>query len=245
MPGFSSRDFIAPQALTSFWGADDTPRHQDGIIVKADDSGWWGAGGEFIYVRAGGSIRQFGLCVWTPAFNPTLGRYEYVATECPNTANLGRPVGVAMSSAPANHYLWLQVRGITPVNSTASVAADSTFGIAAVGQAGANSAGRQILNARSVAPATTTVVRNGVAPAGSTILRVNSAEGWFPGIYLSGTGIATGTSVARIDVNNNTVVLSAATTGAVNGNVTGTYNNGTIFYNVVALNVPFAQGAIT
>lgn len=246
MPGFSSRDFIGPQPMTSFWSVGDTPLLQDGTVVKADDSGWWGAGGEFMYVRAGANIRQFGVCVVTPAFSSALGRWEYVATEVPNTANLGRPLGVAQSSAVSGQYIWLMLSGITPVNCSASVAADTTFGIAAVGQGGANSAGRQILNARVVAAGSTTVAKaNCTAPSASTVLSVPNAEGWFPGIFLSGTGIAAGTTASRIDVNNKTVVLSAATTAAVNGVVTGTYNNGTIFYNVAHLNRSFAQGAIT
>lgn len=245
MPGFSSRTFIAPQPLTSFWAASDVPLHQDGLVVSADDSGWWGAGGEFMYVRTGAAIAQFALCVVAPVFNAALGRFEYVATECPNTPNLGRPVGVAMASAVANRWIWLQLAGITPVRSTASVAADSAFGLTGSGTVGAVTAGRQVLNARTVAPATTTVAKTGCTTAvGTTLLRVPNAEGWFPGLFLSGTGIATGTFVTGINVNNNEVTLSAATTAQV-GTVTGTYNNGTVFFNVAYFNRSFVQGQTT
>ncbi len=53
------------------------------------------------------------------------------------------------------------------------------------------------------------------------------------------------TRVTDIDPSGTLVTLSVATTAAVNGTVTGTYNNATIFYNVAHLNRPFAQGAIT
>lgn len=252
MPGFASRDVIGVQPLTSIWALDTAlqggdlaqPFAPQGTIVTAEDL-WWG-GIEALFVRFNGTVRQFGLCVVTPAFNATKGQWEYLATEVPNTANLGRPLGVALRSAVVNQYGWLIVGGLCPVNCSASVAADTTFGITAAGQAGANTAGKQILNARVVAAGTTTVAKAGVqAPSGSTILQVPNTDGWFPGIYLSGTGIAAATAVTGIDPNGRTVTVNNATTAAVNGTVTGTYNNGTIHYNVAHLNRPLAQGAIT
>lgn len=252
MPGFASRDYVGNQPLTSIWALDTVlpggslaqPIAPQGTIVVADDL-WWG-GVEAIYVRASGTIRQFGLCVITPTFNSTLGQWEYLASEVPNTANLGRTLGVALRNMVVNQYGWLIIGGVVPVNCQASVAADTTFGIAAAGQGGANSAGKQVLNARIVAAGSTTVAKAGVqAPNGSTILQVPNTEGWFPGIYLSGTGIAASTAVTAIDPNGRTVTVNNATTAAVNGTVTGTYNNATIFYNVAHLNRPFAQGAIT
>lgn len=252
MPGFQSRDYVGNQPITSFWALDTVyqggalaqPTLPSGLMILADDT-YWGSV-EVIFVKANGTIRQFGLCVITPAFNSTLQQWEYLATEVPNTANLGRMLGVALRNMTANQYGWLVISGMTPVNCSASVAADTTFGIAAAGQGGANSAGKQILNARIAAAGSTTVAKaNSFAQSGLTVLNVQNADGWFPGIYLSGTGIAAGTTATAIDVNNRTVTLSAATTATVNGTVTGTYNNGTIFYNVAHLNRPFAQGAIT
>ena len=228
------------QALT----VDTTPRMQPGQLLTATDN-YWGTG-EFIYGRANGAIRAFGLCVMTPVFDSTLGGYRWDFTEVPNTANLGRAVAVAPMALSAGQYTWFQVTGITPLNCTASVAADTTFGIVAAGQGGANSAGKQVLNARVLAPATTTVIKqNATAASGSTVLQVPNTDGWFVGAYLSGTGIAAGTTVVSIDASQRFVTLSAATTAAVAGAVTATYNNATVFYNVVHLNRPFAQGAIT
>jgi hypothetical protein len=244
MPGFATRDYVGNQPITSFWALDTVlmggqPVIPQGIIVAADDL-YWG-GGEFMFVKANGTIRQFGLCVVNPTFNSTLGQWEYLATEVPATANLGRTLGVAMRAATTGQFLWLSVAGLTPLSVNASVAADTTFGIGAAGQGGANVAGRQVLNARSAAPSTTTVVKQGQAASGSTLLTVSDASGWFPGIALSGTGIAGGTTVTSVDVNNRTITLSAATTAAVNGAVTGTYTGFIVAY----LNRPFAQGAIT
>jgi hypothetical protein len=252
MPGYASFDLVGVQPITSFWDLDTTPPGgalaqpfvQAGQLICGGDL-YWGTG-EFMMCKAGGTIRQFGVCTILPTFNVTTLQWEWITAEAPNTANLGRALGIAMHNATVGQYVWLQVSGVTPVNCQASVAADTTFGIAAAGQGGANSAGKQILNARIVAAGATTVVKAGsYAPNGSTILAVQNCDGWFPGIYLSGTGIQATTTATKIDINNRTVTLSLATNATVNGSITGTYNNATIFYNVAHLNRSFAQGAIT
>lgn len=235
---------IGLQQIQSIYAVDSAARLQPGMLITAVDP-WWGAG-EFIYVRAAGSIRQFGLCVLTPVFDSALNAYRYDMTEAPNTANLGRAVVVAMAPMVSGNYGWACCAGIVPVNSNASVAADSTFGIGAAGQGSTNSAGRQVLNARIIAAASTTVAKAGCqAASGSLKLTVPNSDGWFVGVYLSGTGIAAGTTVSSISPDGRTVTLSAATTAVVAGTVTATYNNATVFYNVAHLNRPFLQGAIT
>ncbi len=227
--------------ISPFGLPDTTERMAAGSIVNAVDP-YWG-GGEFIYCKAGGTIRTLGLVVITQAVSG--GKVTYVATECPNTANLGRTLGVAMVPATVGQFLMVCIGGTVPVNCQAAVAADTSFGIAAAGQGGANAAGKQILNARVVLASTTTVTKaSSTANSGSTKLNVPSADGLFIGCYLSGTGIAALTVVSDIDPSGTSVTLSVATTAAVNGTVTGTYNNATIYYNVAHLNRPFAQGRI-
>lgn len=243
---FQLVDAIAgtPQIQLNGMIADASPRLQPGNFVTAVDN-YWGAG-EFIYGRAGGSIRAFGLCSILPVFDSTLNSYRFDVTEVANTANLGRALCVSQLALTTGQYSWFMVTGITPVNCNASVAADTTFGIAAAGQGGANGAGKQVLNARIVAAASTTVVKaNCSAPNGSLVLQVPNSDGWFVGAYLSGTGIQAGTTVASIDASGRWVTLSAATNALVSGSITATYNNATVFYNVAHLNRPFAQGAIT
>lgn len=227
--------------LTPYNLSDTTARHLPGRIAQAVDP-YWG-GGEFIYVKAGGSIRQFGIVVITPSI--ASGQAVYTATEVPNTANLGRMVGIATVSAASGDYLWVQIGGLTPVNCSASVAADTAFGIAAAGQGGAIANGKQLVNARVMIAAAATVAKAGcTANSGSTKLRVPNADGWFAGAYLSGTGIAAATTVSDIDPSGTVVTLSAATTAAVAGTVTATYNNATVYYNVAHINRPFAQGQV-
>lgn len=218
--------------------------HQPGLIVPGT-SNYWGPG-EFIYARANGSIRAFGLCVITPSFDSTNNRWNYNVTEVPNTANLGRTLCVSMAVMSSGDYGWFQIAGMTPVNCSAAVAADTAFGIAAAGQGGANSAGKQVLNGRIVGASTITVAKSSCTAANaSKLLQVPNSDGWFVGAYLSGTGIAAATTVTAIDPSGRFVTLSADTTAAINGTVTATYNNATVYFNVALLNRPFAQGSIT
>lgn len=227
----------------NFWGLPDTTqRHPTGLLNIFLDTYWGGM--ELLYVQAGGTIPQNGLCVVTPALSG--GQYVYTATAVPNTANLGKALQIALTSMTTGQWGWVMVSGVAPVNCNASVATDTAFGIAAAGQGGAQTAGKQVLGGRIVAPATTTVAINGVANNNSSILYLNkTADGWFAGVYLSGTGIAAGATVVDIDPSGLVVTMSAPTTAAVNGAVTATYNNGTVYYNIAHINTPIAQGAIT
>lgn len=180
---------------------------------------------------------------------------SYVAV--PNTANLGQSVALCASDVTTNatfvQYAWFVIAGRFPVYATASVAADTAFGLTAAGQVGANSAGKQILNARIQLPATTTVIKtNTQTQSGTPFLRVTNTDGWFEGMALSGTGIPATTSVGEIDSSGTmvtmvqsgtTTVQNATATGSVS--VTGTYNDATRFWNVATLQRPLAQGAIT
>lgn len=217
-----------------------------GFVLQAEDSVW--GTGTFVFARAGGAIRLFGLCVLTPVWDSATRTYIMNATEVPATANLGRSLYVYQGGAAltVGQYGWFMKAGITPVNCNASVAADTTFGIAAAGQGGANVAGRQILGGRVVTAATNTVVKPSLGgAAGSRVIQVSNTEGWFVGGFLSGTGIAGGTTIVSIDALGRSVGVSADLTAEVTGNVTMTANNGTIFYNVAMLENPIAQGAIT
>jgi len=224
-----------------------------GLIATGDDPIW--GPGEFVFAKFGGAIRQFGLCVCTQTLNSTTRAYEPVMTEAPNTANTGRPVYVCMSdigtaTTVSGQYGWFMRAGTTPVNGTASVASGTTVGVTAAGQVGANSAGKQVLNAVSVIAATNTVVRaaagsgNNNLSGGFTIQTVN-VDGFFVGGYVSGTGVGASALITAIDRVNNVLTVNVANSAAVTGNVTQTANNATIFYNVVQIDRAFVQGAIT
>lgn len=229
-------------AVNSGFLPDDTPQAQPGVFLGGFDP-YWG-GGEFVYARVTGIIPQYAVCAIAPVFINN-SAWVLTADPIPNTAGLGQTLAISMTSHAGAGYGWFCVAGLVPVRSNASVAANTAFGIAAAGQAGAITAGKQILGGRVVAPATTTVAKaNSNAGQGSTMLEVTNSDGWFRGIYLSGTGIASGTVVTNIDPSGRFVSLSLATTAAVTGTVTGAYNNASVFYNVAYINRPFAQGQI-
>lgn len=231
---------------------DSTPRLPTmGGVVQAVDP-YWG-GGEFIYCLFSAAVRAKGLVSFSPVFDAATQKWQMVAGEVANTANTGRPLGVAVMPAGAGTYGWVQISGVSLVNSTAAVAASTVIGIAAAGQAGANTAGKQINSAMTVAQASATITVNKTAisgnyqanSTGSTLIAVNNTDGWFVGGYVSGTGIAAGATVVAIDVSEQYVTLSAANTAAVTGTITCTYNNGTVYYNAMMMDRPQAQGAIT
>lgn len=226
------------------YSLDTTERFGQGEILNAFDPYWGGA--EFMYVKFGGTVGERGLVSILTTYNSTTKRWEQVATACANTANLGRSVAVAMRGATSGQFGWVMISGVTPINGTASVAADTAFGITAAGQVGANTAGKQILNARIVAAATTTVaLANSTGVSGSYEIRVPTTDGLFIGAYMSGTGVGASAKISAIDPSNNSITVDVANSAAINGTVTATYNNATIFYNVAYINRPFAQGAIT
>jgi hypothetical protein len=172
--------------------------------------------------------------------------YTYNATEWPTTTLIGRAVYIYQGNVAltAGQYGWFMTTGRTPVNSTVSVAADTTSGHNAAGQLTALANGLQVVNARVITPATQTVVSAGRGVSGDTRIDLASTQGFFVGGYLSGTGVGAAAIVTAIDPNGTFVLASVANSAAVTGNVTITYNNAVIFYNVLSMNRAFAQGQI-
>lgn len=221
-------------------------RVQPGQRIIVNDPVWGTL--EVVAARANGAIRAWGACTIQPDWNGTTGVFDILAAEVANTANLGRPACIAMQALADGQWGFFCFAGITPVNCTASVASNAGLGIQAAGQLGAVSAGKQFLNARNVEPAAShTVAKTGCsARSGSTRLRVpRGVNGWAVGVFLSGTGLAAGTTLAGVEPDGFTAILSAATTAAVNGTVTAAFNDGTTFYNIATYNQPLYQGAIT
>lgn len=213
-----------------------------GVIAAFNDP-YWG-GGEVIRLRVPAgttAIPVGGSAVWT-----NTNTY----TALPNTALLGQAVGFSVNAVPLNagfdQYAWFYIAGSFPAYSNASVAANTATGIAAAGQLGANAASKQILNARVQVAATQTVVKNNCyMRTGLPTLQVPNSDGWFVGVYLSGTGIPAATTVLAIDTSGTLVTMSANATASGPVSATATYNNGTVFYNVLNANRPMAQGPIT
>lgn len=125
-----------------------TTTHPLGTIVRARD-GTFG-GGEFIYLQ-GCVGTVVGMMVW---YNPLTG----VTTLTPNTANMNRPVAVAMSVCNLTTlYGWYQIEGAATILKTAvAVVPDSAiWQSATIGRFFVTATtGKQIVNARTVSAAT-------------------------------------------------------------------------------------------
>lgn len=217
--------------LTDFRQVDATAQNPLGVVIEAADPYWGGA--EFAYMKANGVIAIGNLVVWDNLWQ---------ATACPNTANLGRAVGVALSALVAGQFAWVQLGGQAIVSATASVAAGTIFGLTGAGTVGASTAGKEINNAVSALASATTVVKaTGQTINGSAQLLVPNTEGWFVGIAVTGAGIPGGTTVLAIAKDNRSVTMSAnATATAAGVAVTGTYTG----FIAATINRPFAQGQI-
>lgn len=214
-----------------------------GSLLQLDEV-YWGVG-EFLFVRANGAIAQYGLVELRSAFDSTLKRWINEAVPLANTANLGVSVGVAPLAIADDGFGWIKIAGVIPVSCGASVAANTAWGVTAAGQGGAVANGKQILGSRVIAAATTTVAKtNCSSESGSYELTVPDTDGWFVGAYLSGTGVGSSAKVSKI-LSKHKVIMDVVTTAAIAGTVTATYNNATIYYNVVQLNRSFAQGQVT
>lgn len=245
---------VAGYPAASFAGPGSAPRFMaDGVIVPGYDNFWGGV--EFQYCFFNSTVPA-----WTPvSIKPALlnNRMQFTASAVANTANQSRPIGVAIASQAAGQWGWVAVSGLIPVLCGATVAADSTLGITAAGQLGATSAGKEIENMVSVLPATTTVVKNVLVTANSPVIVVtgnNTTDGWFIGTALSGAGIPANAVVQTLNEDGRRLTMStgpgvagAALNATATGGIaaTGTYNDGTNFYNCVHMNRPFVQGRIT
>lgn len=216
------------------------------FLAAAEDPVWgWG---EFVFARAGGSIRLYGGCVLLPVWDATNKVYTYNATEWPTTTLLGKAAYVyqGKTAITVGQYGWFMTSGRTPVNGTVTVAADVAAGHNAAGQLTANANGLQVVNARVITPATQTVVAASTSGAsGDTVIGLASTSGFFPGVYVSGTGVGAAAIVSSVDPISRTITVTVANSAQVSGNVTATYNNATIFYNVLEMNRAFLQGQIT
>lgn len=219
---------------------DTVQKGQLGLVIPSVDN-YFGFG-EFQYVQfpASAAITQ-GQVLVISGFG---GANGYSAAVASNAANTGRSLAIAnntVASVAQVQYGWVQISGNAVIKATASVAAGVTFGLDATtgGQVTANSAGRQVLNAVTVAPSTTTVVKSGTLMNGSPRVVFQNVDGIVPGLTVTGTGVS-GT-VVSIDPDNRTVTLSANATAGGSSSVTFTYTG----FIVGQINRPFVQGAIT
>lgn len=215
---------------TTGGAAADGKRFPAGMCVDAVDP-YFGFG-KFMYLQAGAAHN--------PGRLVTVTDQTFVNADLANTANLGYPFLVARQVMAQNAWGWYQFEGVCPVQTAASVAAGVAVGIGAAGQAGTNSAGKQLLGVKVLKASTFTVTKTAMTQNGSPILQLTNVDGLFYGLAASGTGIAAST-ITGIDSSQNRVTLSANATATGTVTATFTYTG----FLLVHLNNPVGQGAIT
>lgn len=239
---------------TAYGGPGSLPNFMPAGAIVAGFDNYWG-GVEFLYGQASATTN-----VWAPvAITPAIvsGRWQFQFAPVANSANQARPAGISIQQMAANQFGWVAVSGLLPVASGASVAAGNPLGITGAGLLGATGAGKEVENCVCIAAATTTVTKNVLLTANSPIVLVtgnNSIDGLFVGAAVSGTGIPANAVVQTLDpdgrrftMSTGPGVLGAALNATASGGITltGTYNDGTNFYNIVHIDRPFYQGRIT
>lgn len=239
----SNWPILGTQPVGNFFIPDNTQRQPLGQTLSASDPYWGGRELIYLAVPTSTALKVGHAVTWDSTNTIVI---------LPNTANLGVPVAFSLNAVNSDasnvQYSWFVIEGQALAYSSASVAAAAAIGVVAAGQLGANSAGKQVLGARVAAPATTTVAKtNTQTQSGSTFIRTTKGgtDGWFVGAALSGTGIPASTVITALDPDNRTVTMNNAATATGSVTVTATYNDGTSFYNVVTVDRPGMQGAIT
>ena len=207
----------------------------DGVILTASVPNWGLC--EVVYVRNDSVALVPGTLVHLDK--------NFSITAVPVTANTGRQVYVTLTNFAVGSTIaqggWALRAGICPV--LYATAATGPLGIsgATAGNAAANSAGRQLLNATTMIASTGAFTRTITTRNLSRQIIVSSAAGMFVGQAVSGTGVAASSTIASIDPSGTLVTLNnACTAGAT---VTGTFTH--TGYGIVHLSRAFVQGAIT
>jgi hypothetical protein len=202
-----------------------------GMVCDAYDP-YFGEG-RFIYLKSGAAMDPGRLVTFDNTFT---------TADVPNTANTGSPFVVARTIFDAaNEYGWFQMEGMAPVQAAASVAAGAAVGVGGAGQAGTNTAGKQLLGVRVVQPSTFTLTKLGLIQIISKNIGVNGTDGLFKGLAVSGTGIAGGSTIALLGASGRDITLNNTTTAIGSPTLTFTYTG----FILVFLSNPFVQGAIT
>lgn len=210
-----------------------------GAEVQAVDP-YFGAA-TLLYGKANGDISRYALCVASATVGTGSASLGFIVA--PNTAGTGASVVVALAALTSGEYGWFLKSGAVPVLSTANLAAAALPALSGAGTIGALANGKQILGARVVAPSTSTLAKTATGNVGSNTLHVSSSDGWFVGMAVTGTGIPASTTITEISAGQNKVMISNALT-ALPSTVTGTYNDGSAYFNLVHLNHAHIQGQV-
>jgi hypothetical protein len=189
--------------------------------------------GRFVYLKAVAAQVPGTMVSWDNTF---------IATALPSTAALGRNVAFAAQNFAINTFGWYQLEGLAPLTTSAAVTAGAAVYIGTAGNlTGTLAAGKNILGVNVTQIGTFTITKaNAALQSGSPVIGVQSVDGLFVGLTLSGTGVGAGT-ISSIDPSGRFITSTANSTATSSVTLTGTYTN----YCLANFVAPFAQGNIT
>lgn len=168
----------------------------------------------------------------------TSGAVVLTATACDTSIAQGKPVAAAKTAfSAAGQFGWYVLSGIAPVAGDSSLAADAAVFVHAAGRIGATGVGKQLVGINVIAASTTTNVKTAQVTSGSYTIRVPDTAGWFIGMPLTGTGMGSSAKITHI-ATDGTVTVDVVSTATGQVSVTGTYNDGTIYWSVCNLASP-------
>lgn len=138
----------SPVYSTGVFTTIPTPPAVLGTVIRAKDPAF--GEGEFIMLKGVASTVVGSVVVWDGT--------TYLTTLCPVTANLARPVAIAMSACnTTTSFGWYQIGGTAvALKGTASIQPKVAIAVTTIGKIGNTATGKEIQGARSANAATLT-----------------------------------------------------------------------------------------
>lgn len=233
---------IGTPPLAPWAGIDTVKKLPLGTVMGFTDPYWGGLEAIYLQMPASQAVKVGGILSFDVATS-------FLAALMANTAILGKAAAICangVASSADAQYGWGVISGQFPIWSNASVAANTGIGVVAAGQGGAVAAGKSLNGCRVTLPATTTVAKTSTQTRnGSPVIVVPNIDGWFVGLAITGTGIAASSVITAIANDGRTVTLNNNCTADGSVTATGTYNDGTNYWNVATFDRVTMQGPIT
>lgn len=153
------------------------------------------------------------------------------ATAMPTAIAQGKPIAVAKQAfSAADQTGWFIISGICPVAGTSALAADAAVFAQAAGRIGATGVGKQLVGINVLKTSTATVTKaNSIVDKGTFNIKVTNTDGLFIGMPITGTGVGSSAKITNISTDN-VLTVDVVSTASGTVTITGTYNDGTIYW---------------
>lgn len=226
------------QPIDNQYKPDTVQKHPLGYVLEFYDTffGWQRA----VYAKSAAAqvVGEVVKLSWATAsaasVTPTV-----TATAADTSIAQGKPVAVAKQAfSAADQFGWYIISGIAPVASDSALAADAAAFVHAAGRLGATGVGKQVVGLNVLKTSTATVTKaNSIVDKGTYNIRVTNTDGLFIGMPITGTGVGSSAKITNISTDN-VITVDVVSTASGTVTITGTYNDGTIYWNTCLLANP-------